>query len=243
MRDTYHARSDKDLETGHPERGPIRAMNAGPARVVRAGFRRPRGARLGTLTAIAVTALVAAGCGSSPSSDQASASKPLMLAGPNTNIMIAIPDGWHQVIDSTNPAIPEMVAPTTCLGSGEVSCATGLARIATLTAPSAQAAEATVEHVVTATPGVKVGQSLSQGPGKVGHHDGYLHRFTYSNPSANLTCEIAAVPTGPSKPDAQGNREFSVVLAWVSDKLTAPKPAAIDQIVGSAVTAGGQPTG
>jgi hypothetical protein len=120
-----------------------------------------------------------------------------------------------------------------------VSCATGLARIATLTARSAQAAEATVEQVVTAAPGVKVGQSLSEGPGKVGHHDGYLHRFTFSNPSANLTCEIAAVPSGPSKPDAQDNREFSVVLAWVSDKPTAPKSEAIDQIIESAVIAGG----
>lgn len=162
-----------------------------------------------------------------------------MLAGPNTNILVAIPDGWHQVISSANPAIPEMVAPTTCLGSGEVLCATGLARIATLTAPSAQAAEANVEQVVTATPGVKIGQSLFQRPGKVGRHDGYLHRFTFSNPSGNLTCEIAAVPSGPSKPDAQGNREFSVVLAWVSDKPAAPKPDVIDQIIGSAVTIGG----
>jgi hypothetical protein len=239
MRDSYHARSDKNLECGRPGREAIRIMAAGPARVVRAGFRRPWGPRFSTFGVIAVTALVVSGCGDSPASDQAQASGPLMLAGPNTNILVAIPNGWHQVIDSANPAIPEMVAPTTCLGSGEVSCATGLARIATLTASSAQAAEATVEQVVTATPGVKVGQSLSQGPGKVGHHDGYLHRFTFSNPSANLTCEIGAVPSGPAKPDAQGNREFSVVLAWVSDKPTAPKPEAIDQIVGSALIIGG----
>ena len=118
--------------------------------------------------------------------------------------------------------------------------APGVARIATLTALSAQAAEGTVEQVVTTTPGVKVGQSLSQGPGKVGRHDGYLRRFTYSNASANLICEIAAVPSGPSKPDAQGNREFSVVLAWVSDQPTAPKPEAIDQIIGSALIVGGE---
>lgn len=240
MSDIDHARSDEGLESGHPERGAVRAMAARPAPVVRAGFRRPRGAQLGTLAAIAVTALLASGCGNSAPSDQAQASKALMLAGPNTNILVAIPNDWHQVIDSSNPAIPEMVAPTTCLGSGEVSCATGLARIATLTAASAQAAEATVEQVVTSTAGVKVGQSLSQGPGKVGRHDGYLHRFTYSNASANLTCEIAAVPSGPSKPDAQGNREFSVVLAWVSDQPTAPKPEAIDQIIGSALIVGGE---
>lgn len=223
MREIYHARSDKDLEPGHPRWDVMRAMAP----------------RLSTLAVIAVIALVVNGCGDSAASGRAPASSPLLLAGPNTNIIVTIPDGWHQVIDSTNPAIPEMVAPTTCLGSGEVSCATGLARLATLTARSAQAAEQTVDQVVTTTPGVKVGHTLSQGPGKVGHHDGYLHRFTYSNPSANLTCEIAAVPSGPSKPDAHGDREFSVVLVWVSDKPTAPKPEAIDQIVGSALIAGG----
>jgi hypothetical protein len=235
MRDTYHARSSQDPEVGHPQQ----EAAAGPDRVVRAGFRRLWGARLTTLAVIAVTALVASGCGNR-TADQAPASRPLMLAGPNTDILVAIPDGWHQVINSANPAIPEMVTPTTCLGSGEVSCATGLARIATLIAPSAQAAETTVEQIVTATPGVKVGQSLSQGPGKVGHHDGYRHRFTFSNPSGNLTCEIATVPSGPAKPDAQGNREFSIVLAWVSDKPTAPKPEVLDQIIASAVIIGGQ---
>lgn len=239
MWDDYHARSDKDLKSENPGQNTIGSTAGESAQVVRASFRRLWGASISTLGAIAVSALVMSACGASSASDQAPASGPLMLAGPNTNILVAIPDGWHQVIDSANPAIPEMVSPTTCLGSGEVLCATGLARIATLTAPSAQAAEATVEQVVTSTAGVKVGQSLSQGPGKVGHHDGYRHRFTFSNSSANLTCEIAAVPSGPLKPDAQGNREFSVVLAWVSDKPAAPKSEVIDQIIGSALVVGG----
>jgi hypothetical protein len=164
----------------------------------------------------------------------------LLLSGPNTNIVVAIPAGWHQVIDSANPPIPEMVSPTTCMGNQEVSCATGLARIGTLTAPTAQAAEQTIEQAVTTTPGVKTGASISQGPGKVGKHDGYRHRFTFTNSGATFTCEIAAVPSGPTTPDAQGNHEFSVVLVWVSDKPGAPAPDVIDQIIGSAKVAGGQ---
>jgi serine/threonine-protein kinase len=42
-----------------------------------------------------------------------------LLAGPHTDITVAIPPGWHQVIDSTNPKIPEMVTPTTCMGDAE----------------------------------------------------------------------------------------------------------------------------
>lgn len=192
--------------------------------------------------AVAVFTLLLAGCGSG---DGASAGSPnngtLLLSGPNTDIVVTIPPGWHQLINSANPMIPEMVTPTTCMGSQEVSCATGLARIATFTAPNAQAAAQIIEQAVTATPGVKPGATISQGPGKVGRHDGYRHRFTFSNPGGTLTSEIAAVPSGPMTPDAQGNQEFSVVLVWVSDKPGAPKPNVIDQIIASTLVAGGQP--
>lgn len=87
-------------------------------------------------------------------------------------------------------------APTTCMGSNEVSCAIGLARIATLTAPTAQAATDTIQQAVTSTPGVTAGPIASEGPGNIGKHGGYRRRF------------------------AQGNREFSAVLVWVSDALT-----------------------
>lgn len=198
-----------------------------------------RSAQARVVCAALTTSALLAGCAGNSGNDPAST--PLLLAGPNTNIVVTIPAGWHQVIDSANPPIPEMVSPTTCMGNQEVSCATGLARIGTLTTPTAQAAEQTIEQAVTTTPGVKTGATLSQGPGKVGRHDGYRHRFTFTNPSATLTCEIAAVPSGPTTPDAQGNHEFSVVLVWVSDKPGAPKPQVIDQIIGSAKVVGGQP--
>jgi hypothetical protein len=90
-------------------------------------------------------------------------------------IMVEIPSGWHELIDSGNPIIPEMVAPTTA---------------------------DTIQQAVTSAPGVTAGPIASEGPGNiegpgnVGKHGGYRRRFT------------------------QGNREFSVVLVWVSDAPT-----------------------
>lgn len=195
-----------------------------------------RSCAFGAVTAASI--LLLAGCGGGGGSGNA---ERLLLTGPNMDIAVTIPAGWHQVIDSTNPSTPEMVFPTTCMGSGEVTCATGLARLATLAAPSADAAAQTVERAVATSPGVRPGSSISQGPGKVGHRDGYRHRFTFSNPSARLVSEVAAVPTGSSSPDAQGNHEFSIVLVWVSDAPGAPKPDVIDQIIGSALVVGGHP--
>ncbi|HEX5255790.1 MAG TPA: hypothetical protein VFW69_18305 [Mycobacterium sp.] len=179
-----------------------------------------------------------AGCGAGSGSGNA---ERLLLSGPNINVAVAIPEGWHQVIDSSNPSTPEMVFPTSCMGSQEVTCATGLARLATFTAPSAEAAAQAVQQAVSSAQGVKPGNTISQGPGKVGHRDGYQIRFNFANPSAKLVSEVAAVPTGATSPDAQGNHEFSVVLVWVSDAPAAPKQDVIDQIVGSALFVGGQP--
>lgn len=193
--------------------------------------------RATTFVAIAASTLLMAGCGGSGSGN----AERLLLSGPNINVAVAIPEGWHQVIDSSNPSTPEMVSPITCMGSQEVTCATGLARLATFTAPSAEAAAQSVEQAVGTAPGVKLGNIISQGPGKIGHRDGYQLRFDFSNPGAKLVSEIAAVPTGASSPDAQGNHEFSVILVWVSDAPGAPKPDVIDQIVGSALFVGGRP--
>lgn len=198
---------------------------------------RPVG-RAATFVAIAASTLLMAGCGGGSGSGNA---ERLLLSGPNINVAVAIPEGWHQVIDSSNPSTPEMVSPITCMGSQEVTCATGLARLATFTAPSAEAAAQSVEQAVGTAPGVKLGNIISQGPGKIGHRDGYQLRFNFSNPGAKLISEIAAVPTGASSPDAQGNHEFSVILVWVSDARGAPKPDVIDQIVGSALFVGGRP--
>ena len=82
---------------------------------------------------------------------------------------------------------------------------------------------------------------LNQGPAKIGKRDGYRHRFTFTNPTATLTAEVAAVPSGPTTPNPDGSLEYSIVLAWVSDKPEAPKPDVIDQIVDSTLVYGGQP--
>lgn len=197
----------------------------------------PRWTRVGVSAAGAVATLLLAGCGPS-----APPPAPLLLGGPNTDITVEIPPGWHQTIDSSNPPIPEMVTPTTCMGNNEVTCALGLARIASLISPNEQAAEQLVEQALTATPGVKISATISQGPRKVGARDGYSHRFSFTNPGATLTCEIAIVPSGPSQPDAKGNQEFSLVLAWVTNKPGAPNPDVINQIIGSAkVSVDGHP--
>jgi hypothetical protein len=198
---------------------------------------RPVG-RAATFGAIAASTLLIAGCGGGSGSDNA---ERLLLSGPNINVAVTIPAGWHQVIDSSNPSTPEMVSPVTCMGNQEVACATGLARLATFTAPSPEAAAQSVEQAVGTAPGVKLGNIISQGPSKVGHRDGYQLRFNFSNPGAKLVSEIAVVPTGSASPNAQGNHEFSVIIVWVSDAPGAPKQDVIDQIIGSALFVGGQP--
>lgn len=159
--------------------------------------------------------------------------EPLTLSGPNASITVEIPQGWHQVIDSSDSSVPEIVSPVSCMGRGEAQCALGLARIASYPAVSAQAAEEALEKVVLSGPGVTRGVSISQGPGKVGGVDGYRHRFEFTNPGAALTTELAAVPSGPSTLDANGNRLFSAVLVWVVKKPGAPELDVIDDIINS----------
>ncbi|MFZ0119081.1 MAG: hypothetical protein WAN20_03040 [Pseudonocardiaceae bacterium] len=207
------------------------------------GTRRKPSPRTGRASAfgaaLTVSTLLLVGCagggGGSQNVEQ------LLLTAPNTDIAVTIPAGWHQVIDSTNPSTAEMVFPTTCMGNAEVTCATGLARLATFAAPSAEAAAQTVQRAISTSPGVRPGNIISQRPGKVGHRDGQRLRFTFSNPTAKLVSEVAAVPTGALTPDAQGNHEFSIVLVWVSDAPGAPKQDTIDQIIGSALFVGGHP--
>jgi hypothetical protein len=199
---------------------------------------RPLGRATAFAAALAVSTLLLAGCGSGGGSQN---SERLLLTAPNTDIAVTIPTGWHQVIDSASPSTAEMVYPTTCMGNAEVTCATGLARLATFAAPSAEAAAQTVQRAVSTSPGVRAGSITSQGPGKVGQRDGYRLRFTFANPNAKLMSDVAAVPTGSLTPDAQGNHEFSIVLVWVSDAPGAPKQDAVDRIIGSALFVGGHP--
>jgi len=168
--------------------------------------------------------LLLAGCAHPP---------PLTLTGPKTDVAVTIPDGWHQVINSANPVIPEMVSPTTCAGADEVSCALGLARTATLPAKSLDQAVDVVRRSVLADRRIVDATDVSKGPAKLAGRDGYRYRFTFRNPKAKLTCEIAALPTGPPTPGPNGDSPYSVVLVWVSDNPNSPKVDVIDQIVGS----------
>lgn len=202
---------------------------------------RTRSRRAGGLAVVAASALLLSGCGSSEAPKPAAAPEPLLLSGPTTHVMVTIPTGWHQVINSANPVIPQMVAPTSCMGDNEVSCALGLVRTATTTAPTIEEAAKAVEDAVTGEPGITKGATLNQGPAKIGKRDGYRHRFTFTNPTTTLTAEVAAVPSGPTTPNTDGSLEYSIVLAWVSDKPDAPKPDVIDQIVDSTLVYGGQP--
>jgi hypothetical protein len=201
---------------------------------------RPLGRATAFGAALAVSTLLLAGCGGDSGGGSQSVER-LLLTAPNTDIAVTIPTGWHQVIDSTSPSTAEMVFPTTCMGNAEVTCATGLARLATFAAPSAEAAAQTVQRAVSTSPGVRPGSITSQGPGKVGQRDGHRLRFAFANASAKLVSEVAAVPTGSPTPDAQGNHEFSIVLVWVSGAPSAPKQDTIDQIIGSALFVGGHP--
>ncbi|MGH3774094.1 MAG: hypothetical protein ACRDRW_22330 [Pseudonocardiaceae bacterium] len=229
-------RGSRQNPTGRPADWPDTRSRRDPSSclVGQAGAFR---ASVAASTLLASTLLLA-GCGGGSGGGSENVAR---LSGPNINIAVTIPAGWHQVIDSGNPNTPEMVSPITCMGSREVTCATGLARLATFAAPSVEAAAQTVQRAVTTSPGVRVGGTTSQGPGKVGHRDGFRLRFTFSNPSAKLVSEVAAVPTGSAAPDAQGNHEFSVVLVWVADVPGAPKQDVIDEIIGSVLVAGGHP--
>jgi hypothetical protein len=64
--------------------------------------------------------------------------------------------------------------------------------------------------------------NLPESPAKVGQRDGYRQTFGFTNQSGPLTAEVAAVLSGPTASDVEGNHEFSVVLVWVTRKPGAP---------------------
>lgn len=207
---------------------------------------------------MAVLGLGLAGCGSStgattgagnatPSAGSTGTAAPLRLSGPDTDITVVIPAGWHQVIDSAEPAVAEMVAPTSCAGSNEVACALALARLANVSAASARAAAQGVQQAVDSGTGVSAGATISQGPRQVAGRAGYLVAFRFSNASGTLTAQVATVPTQTTSasPDATGtagsndsDHQFAVVLVWASAKTGAPDSQTINQIIDSAAFTG-----
>lgn len=234
-----------------------RLRGCGPGRARRV---KPAGSRRAAVAAVAVVALAGlAACGSGGSGGSAgggtasagagstATGAPLRLSGPDTAITVVIPAGWHQVIDSADPSVPEMVTPDSCAGSDEVSCAVGLARLADLAAPSAQAAAQEVQRAVDSGAGVSAGATLSAGPGRVAGQDGYLLRFRFSNSSGTLTSGIAAVPagtaasggTGSPSPSGSASPQFAVVLVWISGKAGASGSGVISQVIDSAALTGG----
>jgi hypothetical protein len=155
------------------------------------------------------------------------------LTGPRSYISIEIPSGWHQVINSSNPVIPEIVAPESCFGANEIACHTALARLATVSAKTAEAATDSVKQSIAGQAGVSDLSQIYRGPARIAGQDGFRNRFGFRNPTAAITAEVAALPAGPSTPDAAGNRPFQVVLAWVTDKPDAPSEDVIGLIIQS----------
>jgi len=235
-----------------------RVRGCRPGEVSRAGAAwARRKAALGAVAMVAVAGLAACSAGgtggaagpgtATPGAGSTGTGAPLRLSGPGTAITVVIPAGWHQVIDSADPSVPEMVTPDSCAGSDEVSCALGLARLADLAAPSAQAAAQAVQQAVDSGAGVRAGATLSGGPGQVAGQTGYLMRFRFSNGSGTLTSGIAAVPVVTAEaggsstpaPSGSGSRQFAVVLVWISGKAGAPGSGIISQVIGSAALTGG----
>jgi hypothetical protein len=86
--------------------------------------------------AAALAAALLAGCGHGAAPPPAAPPPPPVLTGPGIHITVAIPPGWHQVTNTARPDVPEMVAPTTCAGDQELSCAKAMARIPCRSGPA-----------------------------------------------------------------------------------------------------------
>jgi hypothetical protein len=156
------------------------------------------------------------------------------LSGSAVAVSVAIPAGWHQLADQDNPQLLQMVYPETCLGS---QCASGVARLVSGQAPSAQAAASAAEQKITSLSGVQSGSVTSEGPTQIAGHSGYQVHFVYTLANTTFQAATAAVETGPA---ASGTVPTSLIFVTVSESAGAPPASVVDQIISSAQLAGQQ---
>ena len=154
------------------------------------------------------------------------------LSGPSVAISVAIPPGWHQLVDQRHPQMLQMVYPETCTQG--LQCATALARLLSGQAASAQTAASTAKQSITSLPGIQGAGLTSEGPAQIAGHTGYQLRFVYSHAETKYQAALATVETGPA---AAGMVPISLIFVSVSDRPEAPPVSVVDQIIGSAQVA------
>lgn len=184
--------------------------------------------RLAVIGGVACSAMLftntATGAQAAVSSSRAGDSQ---LSGSAVAISVPIPAGWHQLVDQNYPQLLQMVYPETCLGS---QCASGVARLASGQAPSAQAAASGAEQKITGLSGIQGASVTSEGPTQIAGHSGYQVHFVYTHANMTFQAATAAVETGPA---AAGTVPTSLIFVTVSDSAGAPPASVVDQIISS----------
>ena len=157
------------------------------------------------------------------------------LSGSAVTISGAIPVGWHQLVDQSDPDMLQMVYPDSCVQGTQ--CASGIARLASGQAPSAHDAASAAEQMVATLPGVQGASITGEGPTQIAGHSGYLVHFSYTHANTNFHAATAAVETGSA---VSGKVPTSLIFVHVSDRAGAPPASVVDQIIGSAQLANQQ---
>jgi hypothetical protein len=150
-------------------------------------------------------------------------------------ISVAIPAGWHQLADQSDPDMLQMIYPASC--SQGPQCATGIARLASGQAASAHDAASGTEQTLATLPGVQAANITSEGPAQIAGHSGYQVHFTYTHANTTFHAATAALETGPA---VSGKIPTSLIFVHVSDRAGAPPPTIVDQIISSAQLANQQ---
>ncbi len=151
------------------------------------------------------------------------------LAGPGTDISVAIPAGWHQVPEAANPQLLQMVYPDNC--TEQLKCASAAARVLTIQAANAQGGALTGEQAIAGQKGIQDAAVTSEGPIQIAGRSGYQVHFTFTAGKSKFQAVTAAVETG--LPSA-GTVPTALIFVTVSDLAGAPPTTVMDQIVGSA---------
>jgi hypothetical protein len=151
------------------------------------------------------------------------------LSGPGVDLSVSIPTGWHQISDTADPQLLQMVFPNNC--SEKVRCATAMARLLSTQAANAQVGAQAGEQAVAGQQGIEGVTVTSEGPLQIAGRNGYQVRFTFSSGKAKFQAATAAVETGLA---SAGTVPTSLIFVTVSDLVGTPPASVIDQIVGSA---------